>query len=220
MKKTYFKAYSNQTVISNPLVSHFFSAKDLKEAFIIEYQANELIQKDDQPLAYLYLIIAGKAKIIKNQANGKRLILQFLEKGDFIGDLTIVGAEEMAKDVVSIGTTVCLALPLTYVEKVLLHDNDFLRKISRYIGHKLLKRTEHFSNSQTYDLKYRLAELILLIAEEGIYRENQAQIAEYLGVSYRHLLFTLKEFRDQGLLTKVASGDLVDQNKMVRLLGK
>lgn len=134
-------------------------------------------------------------------------------KEEFIGDLTIVGAEETTKDVISIGETICLAIPIDYVRSVLMNDPSFLKMIGKYIGQKLLKRTDHFAANQTYELKYRLAKVLLIVSKNAVYNENHGQIAEYLGVSYRHFLHTLKKMKEEGYLSKNTSGPGYKINK-------
>ena len=56
---------------------------------------------------------------------------------------------------------------------------------------------------QTYELSYRLAELLLVAANhEDVYKKKHTEIAEYLGVSYRHLIYTFKQFRERGFIQK------------------
>ena len=74
-----------------------FSTGTLEQSSVYEFSHNEIIQEEAGTLTHLYVILEGKAKIIKSQANGKRSILQFLHSGDFIGDLTLVSAEKRPK---------------------------------------------------------------------------------------------------------------------------
>ena len=67
-------------------------------------------------LTYLFIILEGRAKVIATQDNSKRIILQFLRTEDLIGDLTIIEAEETIKDVISMGDTVCLGIPIDIFE--------------------------------------------------------------------------------------------------------
>ena len=179
-----------------------FDQNILSISYLMTYGNKEWIQHASSSIDYLYLLLDGKAKLVKGEENGKQAILQFLYPGDFIGELTLVGAEKTTKDIISIGNSVCLAIPMFYAEKHLLTDNAFLRMISQYTGTKLLERTERAIHSQLYEFKYRLAELLLTITVDDIYQEKHTEMAEYLGVSYRHLLYTFQHFRDQGLIDK------------------
>lgn len=217
MKKTAYLASSKKILVPS---DSLFTERILAESLIMEFNSNEFIHKELNQLNYLFYILEGKAKILKNQSNGKRMILQFLEEQDFIGELTLVGSEEITKDVVSIGHTTCLAIPIAYAENKLMNELEFVKNLSRYIGTKLLKRMEHFTTNQTFELKYRLAELLLRVSIENIYKEKHTEIAEYLGVSYRHLLYTLKSFKEKGLITKQNNHYLIDPQKLRHLLAE
>lgn len=196
----------------------FLTEKILQQSFFTEYQRNEKIVSQSMQLDYLFIILTGKARIIQQEPNGKNLILQFLEAGDFIGELTLVKAEETPKDVIAIGNIRCLAIPLRVVENSLMNTAEFPRYIARYIGEKLLLRMEHFSNAQTFELKYRLAALLLEVAENNQYSENNTQIADYLGVSYRHLTHTFKFLRENGYIGKNKTGYKIVPEKLQELI--
>ena len=202
MKKILFNEYYDEDIKKNKTLMSYYSKESLNNSYIIEFANNEFIQEEDRSINFLYFIIQGKARILKNQANGKRMILQFLKEEDFIGDLTVIGAEKVTKDVLSIGNTICLATPVNYVVEVLMENKFFLKKISRYVGEKLLGRMDFFVDNQTYELKYRLAEVMLTASINNVYKENHLQIAEYLGVSYRHLLHIMKKFKDEKKIYK------------------
>lgn len=195
-----------------------FSTGTLEQSSIYEFSHNELIQEEAGTLTHLYVILEGKAKIIKSQANGKRSILQFLHSGDFIGDLTLVSAEKTTKEVLAIGPTVCLAIPIDHAKQVLMQDIEFVKTISRYIGEKLIRRMEHFSINQTYKLNYRLALLLLEVAVAGIYQEKLTETAEYLGVSYRHLTYTLKTFRESDCVYRDSGGYRINETNLKQLI--
>ncbi|MCP1226586.1 cyclic nucleotide-binding domain-containing protein [Sebaldella sp. S0638] len=220
MKKILFNEYYDEDIKKNKTLMSYYSKESLNNSYIIEFANNEFIQEEDRSVNFLYFIIQGKAKILKNQANGKRMILQFLKEEDFIGDLTVIGAEKVTKDVLSIGNTVCLATPVNYVIEILMEDRFFLKKISRYIGEKLLSRMDFFVDNQTYELKYRLAEVMLTVSINNVYKENHLQIAEYLGVSYRHLLHTMKKFKDEKKMYKEGSKYIIDREKLELLVNE
>ena len=219
MKKTLFYEYSEENVKKNETLLKYYSKEDFENSYIIEFANNEFIQREGCDVHFLYFILKGKAKIFKNQANGKRIILQFLQEEDFIGDLTVIGAEKTAKDVLSAGGTICAAVPMDYAEKILAENKDFLKLIGRYIGEKLLIRMDSFVNNQTYELKYRLAKVMLSASTDNVYKENHSEIADYLGVSYRHLLHTIKKFKDEKMIYKKGKEYILDREKLEKLIG-
>ena len=79
-----------------------------------------------------------------------------------------------------------------------------MQQLSHYLGKKSAPTGwTDFTTNQTYELSYRLAELLLVAANhEDVYKEKHTEIAEYLGVSYRHLIYTFKQFRERGFIQK------------------
>ena len=59
---------------------------------------------------------------------------------------------------------------------------------------------------QSFPLKNRLAGFILETAENRVYGEPHTEAAEYLGATYRHLLYVIAEFYKEGLLHKSEVG--------------
>ena len=50
-----------------------------------------------------------------------------------------------------------------------------------------------------------------------IYSEKHTETAEYLGVSYRHLLYTFSLFRDEGLIFKEKKGFKINREGLMEL---
>jgi len=50
-----------------------------------------------------------------------------------------------------------------------------------------------------------------------VYSEKHTETAEYLSVSYRHLLYTFKTFIDEGLLIKIKKGFEINEEPLATL---
>lgn len=195
-------------------VSDYFSDSVLEQAKIYVYDKKEYIVRFDKQIDHLFFLLEGRAKIYKIHENGRRSLIQFIGKGDFIGELSLLEVEEQVKDVQAIDKCICLALPYHKIKKELLNDPHFLRLIAQYLGRKVLLRVEHFSNNQNYELKHRLAAYMLQTEVDGVYNEKQTETAEFLGVSYRHLIYTLTEFQKSGLVIKNGRSYQLNQEEL------
>lgn len=218
MKRTAFLvAKETYDLSSNPL----FTAEILANSSIQYIEAKEYIHRQGDEMTDLFYIVSGSAKILKTETNGKRTLIQFLAPHDFIGELAFIEAEvskEETKDVQARTPVICLAIPMSYAKSVLAKDPVFLQKIGQYIGRKLISRMEHFSVNQNFELRDRLAEFLWHNTVDSYVVEKNSEIAEYLGVSYRHLIYTLKEFRQLGFLDKEDSMYVVDRTRLKNYL--
>ncbi|MGB3366565.1 MAG: transcriptional regulator YeiL [Acidaminobacteraceae bacterium] len=166
------------------------------------FKAEESIINSNHSLTTLHFLISGTAKITLIHENGKRSIVHFVEEEEFIGELTLIGIEKQAKDVVALNECICLSISISEYREELLKDAEFLLMLSQYIGTKMLKRTWFSTKVQNYEFRNVLAAYILMAECDGIYKEKHTETSEFLGVSYRHLLHTLREFKEAGLITK------------------
>ena len=57
------------------------------------------------------------------------------------------------------------------------------------VSEKATQNTNNYMRNQSYSLKIRFAEFILKMSVTGYYREPHTEVAEFLGVTYRHLLY-------------------------------
>lgn len=170
---------------------------------VIQLKHNEILINEYTSTNDLYLIEKGIYKIYEYHKNGKVSLIQYLKSGDLIGELGLLGVEAQKKVVISHGgSTVIKISEDDYCNK--LKDNPFfLNYLSVNLARKLLERTHHFTEMQQYKLKPRLLMHIQRTHIEGRVDENFTYLSQYLGTSYRHLMFTLKELIDEDIIEKV-----------------
>lgn len=181
---------------------NFFSFPVESFVKLVSFSANEYIVKECFLPSHLFFLTSGRAKLYTTLANGKVALIDFFSAPCFIGEMELVGHTQDICSVQAIEPCLCLALPLAQCSEMLLADPIFLRKICLYLGGKNAKNIRSFSKNQAYPLENRLASFILLSTSTNIYEEKHSHAAEYLGVSYRHLLYVLALFVEKGFLTK------------------
>ncbi|WP_042472496.1 transcriptional regulator YeiL [Bacillus ndiopicus] len=183
-------------------IQHLFSFDIMSLVEVHHFERGEWIIKEGNFPQYLYFLIEGKAKVYMTQENGKVALISFAQPNAFIGELELLDEEYYSKGVQTMTTTICLALPILKCKEELLSDVVFLRYLCTFLGNKTSLMTAQFSKSLAYPLENRLAEFIVLSAHNNIYKEKHTEVCDYLGVSYRHLLYVLAQFCEQGLLEK------------------
>lgn len=181
------------------------------------FENKEHIIHADRPISRLFLLVEGKAKISVTHEDGGSSIVYFVKSNELIGELSLIGVEDRPKNVNAIGKCLCLSVPMDVAKSVLINDSGFMLKMSQYVGTKLIERTWFNAKQQHYELKHRLAAYILMCACEGVYNERHTQTAEYLAVSYRHLLHTISVMKDEGILWKEGKGFSFDRKALETL---
>lgn len=184
----------------------------------VRFEPDEVIMEEGTRPVYLFYLVSGRAKLYLSHDNGRITLINFLSAPCFIGEMELLDDERLASGVKAITVCECYAIRLDKCRDRLLNDTKFLRFTCRFLSRKAIGNTTNYSRNQSYPLKNRLAAFMLETAVNGIYREQHGEVAEYLGVTYRHLLYVLAEFVKLGLIEKTSVGDrLIDMTALREL---
>lgn len=190
------------------------------EPFIkpVSFKTNDVIIFEGVEPSSLYYLFSGKAKLYLTKANGKTVLIRFINAPSFIGEVELLGDEKEALSIKALERCRCFSVPLGALQQRLLGDAVFLRKMTSYLLRVSSESTEKIAGSSSFPLKNRLASFILSASTDGRYRVRHTEAADYLGVSYRHLLFVFGEFVSAGVLKKEKGGFEIQDRAALRAL--
>jgi cAMP-binding proteins - catabolite gene activator and regulatory subunit of cAMP-dependent protein kinases len=191
----------------------------LKCGTIRVFKKDANIYKINSQVTNCYLILSGIAKIYIDHDNGRRSILDFVGTNDWLGELSLFGKEADIKENKVLQDIQCLEFDLNTMRKLCLEDAKVSYYFATYISNKLLVRSYRMSESLNYTLNKRLAAFILQYQQSGRYEIPHTDVSEYLNVSYRHVLYVMKQFRELGILKKEKTSRycIVDIDKLKEL---
>lgn len=165
------------------------------------------IVHEGAPATDLFYLARGRAKLTQTLANGQIILVDFFTAPCFIGEMELIEHHpNYTFTVTALSDCWCLALDSLALRNQLLADAQFLQNLCRYFVHKNYRNIQTATRNQRFTLAQRLADFILLTAHDTLYHEKHTQVADYLGVTYRHLLYVLAQFVQQGILTKRPGG--------------
>lgn len=189
--------------------SHFeeqFSFPVLANTRLVFFPANSTLIHENAASPDLFYLVRGRTKLSHTLANGKTLITGFFTPPCFLGEMELIDPTSPAFAVQAIEDCWCLALTKAPIATQLLNDPVFLRHICIYLTHKDVSNLTQAARNQGFTAAQRLAAFILLTENHGQYHEQHTQVAQYLGISYRHLLYVIADFLHQGYLVKTPTG--------------
>lgn len=169
---------------------------------LIQFNAREFILNEGGTSEYLYYLLDGKAKLYLTHKNGKISIINFIESPCFIGEMELIGAQTESNGVQALTACHCFAISLMYCRDKIMNDIKFLKYMCAFLSRKAINNTSNYAKNQAYPLENRLAAFILLTSNNMLYTEKHTEASEFLGVSYRHLLYVLADFTKRGILHK------------------
>lgn len=186
---------------------------------LIKFNTGEFILNEGSKPEYLYYLVDGKAKLYLTHKNGKISIINFIESPSFIGELELIEVQTESRGVQALTICHCFAIPITNCKVKLLNDARFLKYLCIFLSKKAINNTNNYTQNQSYPLENRLAAFIVLTSNSGLYTEKHTEASEFLGVSYRHLLYVLANFCKRGILQKEHTGyKIMDLNSLNELI--
>ncbi|WP_343554308.1 transcriptional regulator YeiL [Pantoea sp.] len=197
-----------------------FSIDVMQETRLFHVVAGDYIVKEGEPPTHLFYLARGRAKLYATLANGRVSLIDFFSANCFIGELELIDKDHQSRAVQAIEECWCLALPVKLFRAQLLNDALFLRHICMSLTHKNYRNIVSLIRNQSFSLVNRLAAFILLTQNNDVYHEKHTQVAEYMGVSYRHLLYVIAQLTQEGLLLKGKSGYVINNKKALMDLAR
>jgi len=197
-----YKGKKKQLYLDKYSIAHLFSFPVEEFMEVHEYQRDEWIIQEGTRPNFLFYVIEGKAKIYVTHQNGKVSLINFINAHDYIGEMELLHEVYYTKGIQALTKTVCFALPIHHCRIQLMEDAKFLRELTKFLSVKATLMATKYSQSLAFPLENRLADFILQLADDGVYKEKHVTVCDYLGVSYRHLLHVITQFCDKGYLQK------------------
>ena len=202
-------------------IDSFFSDISLYYPYLslVEFPQKTVISRDLDMVGYFYFIVEGRYKVYGNLENGRRILYRFCNAFSVLGEMEFLLEADRRTDVNSVETVEqCRIVVLDYrsISQMLLKDARFLYFVCQVLAEKM----SYFGNLQMVNnlssAREKMAMYLLnSVGSSGIFCENQGIVAEQLDISYRHLHRILRQFVENGWITRLESGyRIVDRNAL------
>lgn len=145
------------------------------------YPSGGVIFPPWEELTQLVYLVEGRAKCTTSLENGAVTILDFAQGPCFLGEMELLGVQEMSSEVTAQTECRGWVIQWEHCREKMLADPVFLRALCVASNEKAVRVTAAAVRNQNYPLKNRLATFLLNTQHQGVYREPHAQAAAYLG---------------------------------------
>ena len=208
-RNDYLKRYS---------ITHLFSFPIEDYIQVHEYKSGEWIVQEGTRPEHLLYVLEGKAKIYITHQNGKVSLLNFINEFEYIGEMELLNEVYYSNGIQTSTKTICFAIPFHSCRKLLLEDATFLRHLSIFLSNKATEMAAKYSQILAFPLENRLADFILQTMDNDLYKEKHVTVCDFLGVSYRHLLYVLAQFCEKQYIKKEGHAyRIIDQAALTAL---
>jgi len=147
----------------------------------------------------VFVVKEGITKCFISEENGKDFIVEFLGKGEIVGELELLKQMECLCNVSAISEVLVYAIPKNVFVALCEKNGVFNKLLLQELSTRIIQTSSRASFQQLYTIEYGLLKLMKLQAEEKI-KLSKEDMAAYLGIPIRSFNRTLKSLIDQKVI--------------------
>lgn len=205
-----------QTLLRNTLVFEGLAPEDLALVASVcqvrELGRGEIVFRQGDPPAALFLVAEGAVKIFVTSDHGDEIVLATAETGDVFGELSLIDRAPRSASTQTLDSSVLISLGVGEFD-VLMDKNPAIPRSLLLLMASLLRKTnENAADFIFLDLQGRVAKTLVAIAERGDQapeggvinldlRFTRSDLASMVGGARQSVDQVLRAFERRGLLT-------------------
>lgn len=225
------KALSSDITGVNELISTIDNKRTLEqlaeESNVNTYKKKQLIFKEGQNPHYLYYIIKGKVKTFKTHEDGKDLVMDLFNSGDFFGYTTLLEGGAYKENAETMEECELALIPRKDFEDLVNSNPAVARKFISLLAKNVVDKENSLLGIAYNTLRKKVAEA--LISLEKKYHTNKKEpfqidisrddLATIAGTASESLIRTLSDFKSENLID-IKSGKVIitDEKKLTNLI--
>ena len=228
------KNEEDASVVSSSLLNSQSVEKALKQLIegqkILKIAAKYVLFYEDSYPNYLYFIQKGKVKSYQTNQEGKELIVNLYQEGDYFGYIALLGNDQYTDSAMSMEDSEIVLIPKDAFLNLLYTD----QQVNTFFLHLLVNRIRKQEKrllQQSYDsVRMRTAQILLLMCEGEAKRSEtpskrisievlREDLANWVGTSKETLIRTLSDFKQEGLIVSKGRYITVLDQKLLEKIG-
>ncbi|MED2792592.1 MULTISPECIES: Crp/Fnr family transcriptional regulator [Bacillus] len=201
------------------LIIHYLKTNKMLEIFseidtayfqVNHFDKGKFICNIDDAMDRLYFVVKGKVKVYTITPEGKKLILRFINPLAVVGDIELIQNSKAHNVVEACSDVIAISISHAVIRNKLLHDPIFMNFLLENIANTLKISTRFTALNLLYPVEVRVASYLLSISTDSngnMYKKDLdatsiSSIADFIGVSYRHVIRVLQKFYKEKLIEK------------------
>lgn len=172
------------------------------------YKARQYVYSEGSSPSRLFYILKGKVKAFKRNPDGKELVIDLYNEGDFMGYAALLDTAKYGETAETLEDTVLIEIPKFEFEQLIGSSTQVMRKFIGILARHTSQKEEQLLNIAYNSLRKKVADALVTLYKKyntsgdanfqiDLTRENMASIA---GVATESLIRTLSDFKNENLI--------------------
>ena len=164
------------------------------------------IMREGDPIDCLYIVNAGRLKVMMGEADGKETILSIIGQGEFFGEMGLIDDNPRSASVIAIEHCELLAMTKRAFRKCLVENADLAMAVMRVLVRRLREADRKIGSLAMLDVYGRVARLLLDMSENVngqkvvTKRLTKQDIAKMVGASREMVTKVMKDLQMSGYI--------------------
>lgn len=198
-----------------------------KNRNINTYKKKQLIYQEGNHPNKLYYIIKGRVKTFKTNDDGKELIIDLFNEGDFLGYIPMLEGKTYTETAEALELTEVAVIPKEEFEDLMSKNPEVSKKFIQLLAKNVSQKENQLLGMAYNSLRKKVAVALLTLQNKfqqnnqeqfsiEISRENLATIA---GTATESLIRTLSDFHSEKIIDiKKGNITIIDKKKLENIL--
>ncbi len=156
------------------------------------FKAGYRFIEQGEKISNIYIIKDGISKCFISEENGKDFIIEFLGKGEVVGELEALKKITCLCNVAAISEVTAYVIPHHLFLSLINKSSEFTTLLLQELSTRIIQTSSRAAFQQLYTLEYAILKLLKLQADEHI-SISKEDMAAYLGISVRSFNRGLKQ---------------------------
>jgi len=170
------------------------SPRNQNHIFQKPFQKGQKLLFQHQTTPNVLLIQSGITKCFFNEENDKEFIVEFLGKGEIVGEIESIRQMPCLCSVEAITDVSALVIPSPYFQELLGQDLRLNKLLLEAFAERIVNTSIRAAFQQLYTVEHSLSKLLELQQKQEI-QLSKGEMAAYLGISVRSLNRSLKNMK-------------------------
>jgi CRP/FNR family transcriptional regulator, cyclic AMP receptor protein len=202
--------------------------EDLKnESNTNTYKKKQIIYKEGAHPHYLYYILRGKVKTYKTHEDGKDLVIDLFNEGDFLGYVSLLEGGTYKENAESMEASELALIPKKDFEALINSNPATSNKFVGLLVKNLAEKEKQLLGIAYNTLRKKVADALVSLQKKYHTNKNEPylidisrdELATIAGTATESLIRTLSDFKSENLI-EIKSGKVVitDEKKLKNLV--
>ncbi|OGR68684.1 MAG: hypothetical protein A2081_03850 [Elusimicrobia bacterium GWC2_61_19] len=195
--------------------------REIKQVLAIagvkRYRAGEMVFAKQDLGDNFFIVNSGRIKIFTTVGAGKKKTFAFLKKGDFFGEMSLLGGKVRSASAQAADDSELLVISKKNFKRLILENADFTLKLLHTLVERLNKSNMEVESMLFHNILGRLAEAILDLSKDKHTKPlkmaiDQSELAQYLGTTRVPVCRAINTLKRSGVID-YRRGELVVLNQ-------